>query len=392
MNAQMTHEIIAQATKYNAFELPDLADKNPAEMSVEEIKTYIKFDDGVAETEAKELIGLATGAFTQRGIRSDAIMEILYAAKVTSPADEPGLYEEVYSCKGETEPSSGAPAPSSSAAAFGAAAEPDEASGGEIDINAIVPGYDDAKVAELKKAILESAASGDLTEEEWAKIKAYEEANEERKTILKLEPEFKKPEPASASSGGDAAFGGVRGESIAPDPGYGDPGALSSAYESGALGLDQVHNEGLPVPREYGGDEPILPVDITQVSHEELSRLVMRFHSLEARALWLISQEAGRRDVADGLAKDAWSDAFASNFSRLKSEIEKETGTAIDNARSQAKHEADINEHVKTWRIRSLRHGAEVRSLEALAAGWEKANNRLSREQTRREKLAETRA
>lgn len=392
MNTQMAIEIIAQATKYAAFELPDLGGKDPAEMSIEEIKTYIKLDDADAHDEAALLITLATGAFTRSGIRSDAIMEILYAAKITSPADEPGAFKEVYDRHGDSEPAPDKDHSDSSAAAFGGAvlSEPEAAAAdGKVDISSIVSGYDDYKVADLKKAIMESAASGDLTEAEWEQIKAYEEANEERKTILRLTPEFKKPEPEPAQA---SAPSGSGFSTTSPDPGYGNPEQASEAYEEGSLGLDQVYNEGLPIPREYGGDEPVLPVDITQVSHEELSRLVMRFHSLEARALWLISQEAGRRDVADGLAKDAWSDAFARNFSRLKSEIEKETGTAIDNARSQAKHEADVDETVKTWRMRALRHGAEVRSLEALAIGWEKANSRLSREQSRREKLAETRS
>jgi hypothetical protein len=116
---------------------------------------------------------------------------------------------------------------------------------GEDSIEDIYPGYDDAKAKDIKAAILASAASGDLTPEEWERIKVYEDANEGRRTILSLEPEFKVPEPEPAPLGGEGAFG-PSGDSR--DTGHtessGDE-SLATTYDQGPA---RARQEGLPIP------------------------------------------------------------------------------------------------------------------------------------------------
>lgn len=376
MTSAMALEIVAQATKYSAYEVTTLpAGANPGEMTVEEIKQHVKLDDDVLKRDAAGLVQLARNA-NDRGINTDGVGEILFAALVEPTKEAPNAYDWVYARHPDVTPP--APSDDSSPAASQPAATDGSGEASNVDINSIVPKYDDRKVVDLKKVIMDAAASGDLTEQEWEQIKAYESATEERKSILSLEPVFKKPEPAASAAPLDTS----------PTAGYASQAGLQAAYDSGALGTDRITQENIPIPGQYSGDEPVLPVDITQISPQDLSRLSMRFYSLKARLVWLASQEAGRRDVADHLARESWADAFKSSFEKLKGAIEKETAAAIDNARSEAKHTADVDETVRKWRNRSTRHAAETRSLDALVANHEDASVRLSREQTRREKLA----
>jgi hypothetical protein len=371
MTIEMAKEIINQGQKHGAWdgELPTNDDD---------------FRKGAAQ-----LVQLARNAW-DGGIKSDAVYEILFACQVEPPADDPGKYNEVYERKQATPPVPSAAAPAAAAQAPSpeqptpAAAPPPTPDGSptppsaelptDFDINSIVPGYDDRKVKELKEAIIAAAASGDLTPEELALIKAYESENEERKGILSLEPEFKKPDPPAAAASGNAFA----------QPGDSD---LESAYSSGALGNQRAAQEGLSIPPNPTGELDPLPIDITSKSPEEISRLAMQYHSHLARALFIQSQEEGRRDVAKQLGDDAWNDAFTREFSRLKSEA-KDTAAAIDAARSEAKHLADVDQSVKTWRHREANHGAEARTIRALAESYSQANERLSREQSRREKLS----
>lgn len=398
MSLQMAREIITQASKYDAWE------GDPAQVT-----------DDQAVKDAKELVQLSTNAYNG-AVRSDAVMEILFACKIQPPADEPRKYDEVYARHPDAAPpaaqqpaeqeTTAAPPTNPLAAAAqasgnagldafdkqakqinnaGAQTEEERQKTGDpgfIDINSIVPGYDDAPKKKLEEAIMSAAASGDLNEDEWEKIKAYEAVNEERKSILSLEPQFKKPEPPPSAPASAPAS--------ADTSNYGDPAALAAAYQDGTVGTDRVTQQALPVPKKYEGEEPLLPIDITEESDKDLSRLTMRFHALEAHTIWLASQEEGRRDVCAGLSSDAWDDAFGREFARLKEGLDKETASAIENVRSEAKHSANSDESVRTWKTRERRHAAEARSLKALAEGYEKAAARLSREQTRREKLTGT--
>lgn len=378
MTTEMAREIIAQATKYSAYELttlPDGVDANSVpNMTVDEIKQLITLTDDVLKKDAAGLVQLARNA-NDRDIKTDGVGEILFAALVEPTSSEPNAYDWVYERHGVNAPvPSEGPAPADPGEQEMQARE-------TVDINSIVPQYDDRKVSDLKKVIMEAAASGDLSEGEWEQIKAYELSTEERKSILSLEPVFKAPEPPVQQA--------PPAQDVSPTGEYASGDGLRGAYDSGALGTDRITQEGIPIPAQYNGDEPVLPVDITEVSAQDLSRLSMRFYSLKARLVWLASQEAGRRDVADHLAKDTWNNVYKSNFEQIRSSLgDKPTGAALDNARQEAKHLADTDETVRTWRNRAARHGAETRSLDALAANHEDASVRLSREQSRREKLA----
>jgi hypothetical protein len=259
----------------------------------------------------------------------------------------------------------------------------EQAEDGKLEIESVFPGYDDLKVSQIIEAITEEAAAGNLSEKEFQIILAYEEANEGRKKILELKPEFKAPEPEPVPEPSPAP-------SQTQDIDKPQGGDLKKLYQEGKLGSERINQEVLVTPPAPPDGHFSLPVDITAISDEDLSRLTMAFHSHEARTLWLESQESGRREVCDRLASDAWADSFAREYSRLKTDA-KDTASAIENARSEAKHLADVDETVRTWRNRAVNHSAEARQLKALAEGYEKAVARLSREQSRRERLAEGR-
>lgn len=342
MTEPMAREILRVGAKYEAWEGATIG-QTPESIPLEQ-----------AYVDAAELVKMARSAH-DNGSVADAVKEILFAAQVEPSA-------------GDGQPS-GDPAPA-------------PAEGGAPDISSIYPGYDEQKAKDIVTAIKESAASGDLSREEWAAIKAYEAANEERKSILELEPNFQPkpvPAPAAAAPAGDAPAGD-----------YASAKDLERAYGDGSLGMDRITQEHLPIPPVYSGDEPVLPVDITAISHQELSRLAMTFHSLEARTLHVLSQEEGRAEAATSLRQDAHRAAFSHHFEQIKGGIEKQTGTALEAARSEANKLADDDQAVTKWRSRERRHGIEARSIKGLLDGYERATARLSREQTRREKLAST--
>jgi hypothetical protein len=64
--------------------------------------------------------------------------------------------------------------------------------------------------------------------------------------------------------------------------------------------------------------------------------------------------------------------------------------TALEAARKQAEKDAELNDPVRTWRSRRVRHGVEVRELKALATGYDKAVWRVDKELDRRARLATT--
>lgn len=287
----------------------------------------------------------------------------------------------------------------------------EQAADGKLEIEDIFPGYDDLKAADIKKAILDSAASGDLTEEEWARILAYEEANEDRKTIRTLQPEFKAPEPepvpepqptgntfennttAPSAQGSFTVSGpGVPPTTYAHDqtPGEDDVAAFYAGNSP-----SRAQQEGLPIPGnvDFSQHPPILPVDITTTADSELSQTATLFHSLFARAQWLQSQEEGRERAAEHLENEAHHDAYAIALAQHESAIpdDKRTAAAVENARRAAGHDADGAAAVRAYRSRKVRHGIDARELKALAAGYDKAVWRINEELGRRARLATTR-
>jgi hypothetical protein len=252
-----------------------------------------------------------------------------------------------------------------------------------VDIEAIFPGYDDCKVADVKREILAAAASGDLTPEEWEQIKAYEASKEERKTILSLEPEFKAPEaPESLAPAAEP-------EQASPRASEGDD-AVESYYDGTAVTLAQ--QEGLPIPQHVAAGEAFLPILITDTSDQELSRIASTFNSLFARTQWLISQEEGRAVAAEHLAQEAHRVAFGEAVAYRENSIpeDKRSAAALENARRQAGHDADAAQPVVEWRRRHVLHAAQARELKALASGYDKSVWRVDAELNRRARLATT--
>lgn len=369
MTLEMAKEILTVAAKESAWDPPD-------GKSLETTPNEQIFAD------AAQLVDLSRTTY-EKGVRNDLILDILFSAQI-EPVD--GKFEDVYARKNAAPPT-GSSAPATPEATPEPAQPFAEAASGEIDINSIYPGYDNQKIKDIVPAIKESAASGDLTPEEFAQIQAYEEANEGRKGILSLEPEFKpKEQPREV---GETGRPPDSQPSAAPGD-YADINSLKGSYEDGTVGRNIVDGEHLPIPLTPTGPEPILPVDITLSSDADVSRLIMQFHSLEARTLWLVSQEEGRAEAAGHIQGDAHRGSYAHHFERIKSGLEKQTPTAVGEARAEANREADQDSTVIKWRNRKVQHLIEARSLKALAEGYEKAAARLSRDQSRRENLRQT--
>jgi hypothetical protein len=356
------------------------------------------WDDPSAATEeavlstAKILTDSATQA-SKKGSVADAVLEILHAANI---APEHNATRQAYAQRFNEEPAPNGttPAPVSAEDASSMAkasatptTEPqptptqEQAEEGKLDISSIFPGYDDYKVAQVKSAIIDSALSGDISPEEWEQIKAYEEANEGRKGILELEPEFKAPEPEPA-----------------PEPEYAPEAASPSSFntadtptpESMPVSRAQQENLPLPAPTDFGQSPPMLPIDITSTDDKELSRIATMFHSCFARAQWLLSQEEGRRDHAEHLEREAERDAYVRSYSEHQEAIpeEKKTQpTALEAARKAAERDAETAADVRRYRSAKVGHAIDARELKALAVGYDKAVWRINEELDRRARL-----
>lgn len=355
---------------------------------------------------AEEIVGLVV-KLSAGGSVNDALLEMLHVAGIEPQSDATReAYVRKFGQQPETAPSNGhgeqtlreqqaVVDAAQGATAFGQPATAEEAPQPEMpSIEDVFPGYDDQKVADIKKAILESAASGDLSPEEWARIRAYEAAHEERKTILSLEPVFKAPDPEPSPPGDSRDTGHTEspGDDFARD-GRGEEAGVEDLYGGRSQTLAQ--QERLPIPPAADADRPpVLPIDITAVSDQELSQIATAFHSLFARAQWLISQEEGRERAAEHLEREAERDAYVAAYELHKSAIPEEKRsqpTALEAARKQAEHDAEMSQAVRTWRSRRVRHGIEARELKALSSGYDKSVWRINEELQRRARLQVTR-
>jgi len=363
---------------------------------------------------AKELLDLVLQAAQNKSV-AQAVLEILHAAEVDPSVMSPETLEAYQHRFGAVESSNGhapeaPPAPAqptaantssafdtSGTAAEGTGADNPESETPALDISDIFPGYDDLKAADIKKAIIESAASGDLIEEEWERIKAYEAANEDRKTIRELQPEFKQDEPEPEPTPEPTVLptaeqAGVTPMGVGSAPAPPAQDSVQDYYQGSAL--TRAAQEGLPLPQQVSTSQhpPILPIDITTVPDQELSRVATQFHSCFAYAQWLQSQEEGRERAAEHLEHEAHRDAYVSAYENHKSAIpaDKMTGTAVENARRLADKDADGAEPVRKYRAAKVRHGIDARELKALASGYDKAVWRINEEMDRRARQATT--
>jgi hypothetical protein len=261
-------------------------------------------------------------------------------------------------------------------------------------------------LSDIKKAVLHFASTGELSPEEWEQIKAYEAANEERKTILSLQPEFPAPEPEptpvadlpSADQAGVSAFGGggapVEEQQSATEffvNGAKEGGDSIQAFYNDET-ISRAAQEGLPIPPQAPEAPLVMPINITATSSEELSRLATEYYSRFSRTEWLISQESGRERAAEQLEQDAHRDAYNQAYAHHTSAIpEGKAGpTALDAARKLAEKDADGAQAVHTWRTRKIRHGIDTNELKALARIYDKGMWRINEELERRAREATT--
>jgi hypothetical protein len=370
------------------------------------------WDDPSAATDeafleaAKNLVNVATQASANDSV-AEAVMAVLHAAQVEPQSElSKQAYAKYLSERGAApapattnghgvEPTPPAPSeqpvdPTSTASSSTAPAP---------DLSEIFPNYDDLKVGQITAAILESASSGDLSPEEWEKIKAYESATEERKSILKLEPEFKVPDPepvpesvTPSSAGAFTTSGGVSTGFVSDSNSDGD--SVADFYNGESPSRAQQENLPLPAKVDTSQTPPILPVDITTTGDQDLSRIATQFHSAFAYTQWLQSQEEGRERAAEHLEREAERDAYVSAYEAHKSEIPEEKRTqptALEAARKAAEKDAEISQHVRDYRARKVRHGIEARELKALATGFDKAVWRINEELDRRARLSTSR-
>lgn len=316
----------------------------------------------------------------------------------------------------------------------------------QVNIDEIYPHYDDQPVGEITKAVLHFATTGELSPEEWEQIKAHESANQNRQEILSLQPSFPAPEqtpserfepgmpvhdyapdPHNALEQSGTEFFAEGAKEAQPDPkpteeyrptpeqqadfeanaGPFTKAMFSKKTDSPAAdeqdgdtvaafyngeSISRAQQEGLPIPPQVGGEGTILPIDITAVSDQDLSRLSTDFTSKFMRTEWLISQETGREKAAEHLEQEAHRDAYIRAYDFHKNEIpeDKRGPTALDSARKLADRDADDAQAVRHFRSKKVRHAIDVGELKALAKGFDKSVWRISEELGRRERLTTT--
>jgi hypothetical protein len=347
-----------------------------------------KITDDEAVSIAQELIDVVSDA-SHQGSFAPAVLEILHAANIEPLSDATReAYEQQFgtTTNGDSPPEEPAQAP------------------GDVDLSEIFPAYDSYNVEDIKKAILDSASTGVFTPDEWEQIKVYEAAHGKRETILSLEPKFKttEPEPAQAPTG--SAFDAAPPADPTPEPeessGLDEPPQAApetfvddvAAYYTGDS-PSRAEQEGLPLPPaiNFGQTPPVLPINITDVSDEELSRIASAFHSCFARAQILQSQDEGLERAAEHLENEAERDAYVYAYEMHKSEIPEEKRTqptSLEAARRAAERDAEMAPKVREYRAKKVRHGIEWRHQRALGAGYDKAVWRIDKELDRRARLA----
>jgi hypothetical protein len=258
------------------------------------------------------------------------------------------------------------------------------------DISDVFPDYDDYKAADIKKAILFSCADGSMSPAEWERIKAYEVAHEDRKTIRELQPEFKAPEPEPQPVLPTASQAGVTQATGGGAPA--DDVSLEQVYVGQVQ--TRAQQEGLPLPQQVEMSQaPVVPINIVELSDKDLSSLGAQLHSYFAYGQWLLSQEENRAAAAEHLEREAERDAFVRSYELHKEEIPEEKRsqpTALEAARKQAEHDAKGNPSVATWRSRKVSHEISAREIKALVNGWDKGVWRVDKELDRRARLATT--
>lgn len=250
------------------------------------------------------------------------------------------------------------------------AATPDDPAGDDGE-DMSFDGYDDAPT----EAILE--IMGTLTPKQVEQTKAYEREHQNRPEVVDYGGAD--PTPVGSSAEEPAAS-----SASSTPPARGDEVSLVDSYDEGLLATIS-DREGLPAPRSYQGEDPELPLTLEELSEQRLRQLHLAFHSLQARADYLLGLEEGYEIAARRIGADKFADVFAEFLEDEKSSHEgKVSASALDSLRSSARHRADADIRVKTWRDRETRHAIEARDIRSRRDGYSSSCARLSREHTMR--------
>jgi hypothetical protein len=352
----------------------------------------------------------ATNGQTHDPAKLDAVVEAAQGgasafATTTSPPSAPSEAQGSIVQEQASSDPVGSPEPAKEAAP--AAGEDQIKPVSNYSIEDIFPGYDDQTVKDIVELVLVSAKSKDLSREEWTRIKSYEATHEKRPEILSLEPEFEEAEPphdivtnestgeqmtvSAVSTFGSTVAGDSRDTGHTASPGDDDV-SLEAVYAGEVQ--TRAQQEGLPIPHDadFSG-APNLPLDITGINDEQLTRLGTQFHSYFARGQWLLSQEEGRATLAEHLEREAEHDAYVRAYALHKEQIPEEKRTqptALEAARKQAEKDAEVAESVRTWRNRRVNHSVQAREIKALCLGFDKAVWRVDKELDMRMRAATT--
>lgn len=152
--------------------------------------------------------------------------------------------------------------------------------------------------------------------------------------------------------------------------GIADP-VPGGATEAASLMIGQQ----LPIPPEWQGEFPNPSNDFTTLTDIEVAKYQSQFNALHSRAIFVLAQAEG--NVAD--AKRA-AERLIQQYVASKEWAAKATDTSKEAEATQNSAEIQAARKVQhDW-------SQVVRQVSALATGYEKTAERLSREQTRREK------
>jgi hypothetical protein len=420
MTEAMARELLRVAQHYGGW-TPDDPDRTPENTDLD-----------LAFQEANQLYDVVLDSY-KSGVRSPAILDMLFAGMVEPVADHPEVYdgnrESIFESErralSDLEPV--APAPPQEKPAQGTAHENTNL-GSAFDpvtqsisgdasqpaalphpLEQIFPGYDGFDSNQIIAEVFKAKDSGELLPEEWDAIKAYERDHQNRAEILEYEP-WQEPEDVTAGADSTPAPRPDTFEPALEQPQPATTAATQGSFEivgngesTGPIPHDQYPGDttepDLSATYQSGGQHSLLhaklnanfePIDVTGLAPEELATRIFA-HSADQSLLYTtLSREEGKEDAAAYQAKEAWNEVYAREYEERKQGLEKPTEAAYERARSEAKHAADMAEEVLLWRRRETRHRIEARNLKHLADQHKTWADRLGDEQRRRMSEART--
>ena len=132
---------------------------------------------------------------------------------------------------------------------------------------------------------------------------------------------------------------------------------------------DQAENEStfmnLPIPKDWDGPHPDMPMDVTKLSDNDIGKLYSQFGFLLSRVSWLVGREKSRLVNAEHLRDYHFTAALAA-----------QTDGTVD----AKKAAANMNDDVVAWDKNIVEHKQNVHQLQAMRDVFSGNVERLSRE------------